>query len=56
MNKRGLKNIFIIIFIVLYAFIYRAVIYNNYMKYAEIINSSVLSAGITIIPFPLEIR
>lgn len=41
MNKRGLKNIFIIIFIILYAFIYRGVIYNNYMKYAEIINSSV---------------
>ena len=41
MNKRGLKNIFFIILLVLYAFFYRKVIYTNFLEYAELLNSSI---------------
>lgn len=42
MNKRSVKNIFMIFLLIVYTFLYRFVIYADLLKYAEIINCSVV--------------
>ena len=50
MEKRIIKNIFLITILILYIFLYKVVVFPNYMKYSEIISASFLAAflGITI--------
>ena len=40
MSKRSFKNISLLLIIVFYIFIYKMFIFNNFMKYSEIINAS----------------
>ena len=50
MEKRIIKNIFLIAILILYIFLYKVVVFPSYMKYSEIISASFLAAflGITI--------
>lgn len=40
MNKRSIKNIILILLLAIYIFIYKIYIFENYMKYSEIVSAS----------------
>ena len=50
MEKRMIKNVSLLIILTLFVFLYKTVIFPNYMKYSEIISASFLVAflGLTI--------
>ena len=56
MEKRVIKNVSLILILILYVFIYKAIIFPGFMKYSEIISASFLIAYLGITIFSLGYR
>ena len=56
MEKRVIKNVSLLLILILYVFIYKAIIFPGFMKYSEIISASFLIAYLGITIFSLGYR